>query len=427
MNWIMTWLDFISGGNSAKAGRSLLLLFLALTAGGAEMREWTDVNGRTIQARLISFSGEVEGSGVVFIQLENGHEYEVPVERLSAADKAWLRANVRPTSEAEADDDGRDEFAMLPDRYSIRIRPVVQKGAYCVPASAEIIARFHRIPADQDMIAKLSSEGSLQHEGTDPRDMAVAMNNFGLSPSFVYWERGSQDFEAEVLPLLKRWLVQQGPVYVSFYPGVFGETGHGCVLIGYNDRTRQLQFYNPWGNEFPKSFEAAAREIFGAVGFELSGRDGQRDPELGARVREVVSRPPGGLEDMLRMLRVEGLEVELRLGVRRDAREDRRFAVRLGRDEGRNFLYYGFNRSPVLIITEQVDEHSAHGFALIELAPGSRNNFHVWRLTENGWVGPAVETATGALRNWASLIELRGQQHWDLPLIDVRGVGGSSG
>jgi SLA1 homology domain 1, SHD1. len=69
-----------------------LLAVAAATAADAaepELRTWTDINGRRIEASLKSR----EDTAVV-LTLENGREVKVPLESLSADDREWLAQNV---------------------------------------------------------------------------------------------------------------------------------------------------------------------------------------------------------------------------------------------------------------------------------------------------------------------------------------------
>ena len=41
--------------------------------------------------------------------------------------------------------------------------------------------------------------------------------------------------------------------------------GHGYVIIGYDDRKEEINFYNPRGNKFEKTYEQVAIEASGLV------------------------------------------------------------------------------------------------------------------------------------------------------------------
>ena len=51
-----------------------------------EYRTWTDSSGKTVRARLVS----VDGAGLV-LQRQNGHQIKMHLDRLSEADRQWLR------------------------------------------------------------------------------------------------------------------------------------------------------------------------------------------------------------------------------------------------------------------------------------------------------------------------------------------------
>jgi len=385
---------------------------------GEEFREWNNREGMQIEAKAISV--DPEGASVL-LEMRNGRVYRVRLDLLSDQDQEWIEANLGeaapPSSSAAGDDDETPES--LPLRFQVRgIREVVQKGAYCVPASAEMIARFHGVSVNQDTIAKLSSEDSLHHRGTLVSDMAQAMRNLGMEPTEVVWS-SAEAFRARALDPLRRLLVNQGPVYVSFKPGVFGADGHGCVLLGYDHSRESLQFYNPWGQRFQLSYEEFGEQARGAVGFKTSGRDGLRDPGLSARIRDLFSEAPGDLEQLLRVLRQNEFKTDLRFGLRRDARGDRRLAERTGRDEGRDFIYYAFNRVPVIFITRQQSPSQPLEFVLVELSEHNRNLYRWQVLGSDGWSEAELSAATRLTRHWASEVHFARMEGWNLPLIDV--------
>lgn len=57
-----------------------------LSSGAAELRKWTDIEGREIEASLV----EVDGDKVV-LKLKNGRTAEVKTTRLSAVDLEWIK------------------------------------------------------------------------------------------------------------------------------------------------------------------------------------------------------------------------------------------------------------------------------------------------------------------------------------------------
>ncbi|MFQ3225542.1 MAG: hypothetical protein ACI8Z5_001804, partial [Lentimonas sp.] len=153
----------------------------------------------------------------------------------------------------------------LPTAFKLRKVPLItQKGNFCVPASAAMIAGYHGIKTDQDQIAKLSSESSISNEGTYPSDMSLAMGKLGFDGHTLIWE-DEAEFHAKALPAIRRALVDAGPIYISFRPGTFGAMGHGCVIIGYDDRHTEMLFHNPWGNEFQKDYAEVATYGYGIV------------------------------------------------------------------------------------------------------------------------------------------------------------------
>lgn len=76
------------------------VVVLSLAGGGigrAEMRTWTDVSKRQIQAEFMG----VEGNAVL-LRMSNGQVHQVPMERLSKEDVAWAKAQAPQTPSAAA-------------------------------------------------------------------------------------------------------------------------------------------------------------------------------------------------------------------------------------------------------------------------------------------------------------------------------------
>ena len=102
----------------------------------------------------------------------------------------------------------------LPRSHTLKNVPMVQqKGNYCVPASAAMIAGFHGIKTNQDQLAELSSEMSASNQGTYPSDMILAMQKLGFLARAVHWKDRST-FINDVLPKIRRTLYETGPIYV---------------------------------------------------------------------------------------------------------------------------------------------------------------------------------------------------------------------
>ena len=97
---------------------------------------------------------------------------------------------------------------------------IQQKGNYCVPASAAMIAEFHDIKTNQEQLAELSSEMSANNLGTYPSDMILAMQKLGFVAHALHWEDQAV-FTEKILPEIRRTLYETGPIYVSFRPNIF--------------------------------------------------------------------------------------------------------------------------------------------------------------------------------------------------------------
>ncbi|HKK18837.1 MAG TPA: papain-like cysteine protease family protein, partial [Opitutales bacterium] len=231
-----------------------------LSAGGllasdlGEQKIWKSADGREISARILELDPDEE---TVKMRRSDGLVFSIGFDRFEKADAARLRQAAKEQVEeakqkSDASRSEKPERKPLPEKFELKDVPMVrQKGNFCVPASAAMIAGFHGIDTDQDQIAFLSSAGSFNNQGTNPRDMFLAMKKLGFDGKALYWRKPG-DFHKSVLPAIRRALVDEGPIYISFKAGVFGASGHGCIIIGYHDRKEELIFHNPWGNVFEK-------------------------------------------------------------------------------------------------------------------------------------------------------------------------------
>ena len=187
---------------------------------------------------------------------------------------------------------------------------VTQKGNFCVPASAAMIAGFHGIKTDQDQIAQLSSEASISNEGTYPSDMSLAMAKLGFDGHTLIW-KDEAEFNDQALPTIRRALVDTGPIYISFRPGVFGTMGHGCVIIGYDDRREEMLFYNPWGNQFKKEYDEVATDGYGIVRFDPPRAAPIASDALIAQIQQHAPRFDGDFLALANRLKQAGQSFEL--------------------------------------------------------------------------------------------------------------------
>ena len=69
----------------------VLLLLCSSAICNAELRTWTAVNGKEVEAEFVS-----NEKGLVNLKLESGKVFEVPLNKLSKADRDFLKA--KPSS-----------------------------------------------------------------------------------------------------------------------------------------------------------------------------------------------------------------------------------------------------------------------------------------------------------------------------------------
>ena len=241
------------------------LAYASLTASphANEARERTSTDGRSLTASIIQI--DPAQATIELARSSDGQTFTLEWKQLSQADIAWISNHLKSQQSKPASiPKTAPALAKLPESFELKDVPMVkQKNNYCVPASATMIAGYHGLETDQDQVAKLSSEASESNQGTYPSDMLLAMQKLGFQGAPLHWEY--ENFTATALPAIRRALVESGPVYISFKKNVFGTMGHGCVIIGYDDRNSEMTFHNPWGNVFVKTYEAVAMDGYGVV------------------------------------------------------------------------------------------------------------------------------------------------------------------
>tara|TARA_B100001971_G_C18246972_1_gene575052 strand:- start:1300 stop:2319 length:1020 start_codon:yes stop_codon:yes gene_type:complete len=308
----------------------------------------------------------------------------------------------------------------LPDRVELKKVPMIrQKGNYCVPASAAMIAQFHGIKTDQDQVAELSSAMSANNQGTYPSDMLLAMQKLGFSGETLRWE-GSADFYQHALPEIRKSLAHTGPIYISFRPNVFGSMGHGCVIVGYNDRHKELKFHNPWGQVFEKSYQQTAQEGYGIVLIEAPAEAPSASEDLIQKIQSIVPQFDGNFLMLQQRLARANQAHELVWCSRRDARDNARFARDTARDDGRMILELAFERAPAVFIPlSQSGDTQAYLFVTRPPEGGAR--FLVRKIDERGWQPAQLMTLGSLTRNWATAFQQNGHDEkiWELPMIEL--------
>lgn len=297
---------------------------------------------------------------------------------------------------------------------------IKQKGNNCVTASAAMIAEFHGVKTDQNQLAVLSSEMSANNQGTYPSEMLLAMQKLGFFGDAFYWdERGV--FMDDILPLIREALFEIGPIYISFRPNVFGIEGHGCVVVGYDDRKKELHFYNPWGNEFEKEYELVAAEANGIVLIEPANIKPVATETYIEKIRSIIPVFCGDFIDLSTELKRLGQAHELVWCSRRDSRSDKRFAQDTARDDGRMILELAFERNPAVLIPYS-QEGVTERYLLVTRPPAGGARYLVYHISRNGWSKPKLQTLGNLTRYWVTAFNAKESTYnlWELPMIELR-------
>lgn len=405
---------------TSRTGFVLLLVSASSLFAGAlkEQQVWTSVDSLELTASVLELD---RGSETVRMKRNDGLIFTIKFEKFESTDAERLRqAAQQPEQPPKEPQEKEPEKPALPNQFEWDDVPMVrQKGAFCVPASASMIAGFHGIDTDQDQIAFLSSAGSFNNQGTNPRDMFLAMKKLGFQGRARHW-RKAEDFHKSVLPTIRRALVNHGPIYISFKSGVFGNSGHGCVIIGYDDRQEELIFHNPWGNVFEKKYEAVATQGHGVVQIFAPDPAPIADELFIQTVRNIIPEFDGNIAELPQLLERAGQEHELVWCSRRDARDDKRFAADTARDDGRMILDLAFHRNPAVLIPGNNDG-KIEKYLFVTRPPEGGARFLAREITADGWSEPELVTLGSLTRYWPTRIESGDAEKfiWELPMIEL--------
>ncbi len=372
-------------------------------------RIWTSADGRTLTATLLAVDSTAQ---TVSLRRTDGTEFTITWQQLSQEDATRLKTEQAATATTTTN-------APLPESFELRDVPMVQqKGNYCVPASAAMIAGFHGLKTDQDEIAQLSSEASVSNQGTYPADMLLAMEKLGFTGQRRHWERA--DFTDQVLPEIRKALLNRGPIYLSFRSGVFGKMGHGCVIIGYNDRRQELTLHNPWGELMTRTYEEVARDAYGVVFIDPPQTAPIASDAFIESMKQQVPHFKGNILAVSQQLTAAQIPHELLWCSRRDAREDSRFAQDTARRDGRKILELAFERNPAVLIPYS-PKGETESYYFVTRPPEGGARFMVWEINQNGWKAPALKTLGSLTRNWATRFSIANSPDsvWELPMIEL--------
>lgn len=400
-----------------------LLIVLSAHAGEDfhELRTWKNKKGVEVSAKLVDFD---QREKMVEIILTNGRTYHYPLVELSQEDQVFVSEYLQSVTDPveTVEDQPNEKKAELPDKFILRGVPMVtQAHNYCVPASATMIALFHGVKTDQDEVAKMSSSGSVNNQGTYPSDMVHAMEKLGFTGQMRRWKsRGENVVEKFIkthLPFIKEGLFYDGPMYVSFNPGVFGDMGHGCVIIGYDDRKQKLVFHNPWGNEFEKDYDEFAVQAGGVARFTAPKPAERATEEYTAKVLSIIQEMPSSIDQLRQLLQRSGVTASISYNSRKDERGNQKFAEDTAKREGRKIMDLAMDRYNATIMPiNEGEETVAYYYVRKPERGGAR--FEVRKFADGTWERMEEITLGRLVKKWPTLLS-HNPTHWDLPMIEL--------
>ena len=86
------------------------LVFCLVATCNAELRTWTAVNGKEVDAEFVS-----NEKGVVKLKLKSGKVFEVPANKLSKEDNEFITSLTKPEGVNAEKLEGRDGIAYVKD------------------------------------------------------------------------------------------------------------------------------------------------------------------------------------------------------------------------------------------------------------------------------------------------------------------------
>ena len=115
--------------------RILILFFIVLgSVCHAELRTWTAVNGKEVEAEFVS-----NEKGIVKLKMKSGKVFEVPLNKLSKADQEFLTAKFSPKdpTRGEAPVSPHLNYEIKGDAITITGCDMGASGALTIPATIE--------------------------------------------------------------------------------------------------------------------------------------------------------------------------------------------------------------------------------------------------------------------------------------------------
>ena len=316
----------------------------------------------------------------------------------------------------------------LPLNFKLRDLPgdVAQEDSYCVPASGAWIANYHGIETDQWELAILSSQNSMDNAGTNPMDMARAMENFGFRYRVIRKKHTPRDvdgFITKTLPKFKEALVREGPMYISFLPGIFGDQGHGLVVIGYSDTKNEMYFYNPWGHEYSAPYREVEKYTAQAIAFTPPRLLGDTIVDCSALIETLKNKIPNNTQNIVelrKILKNSSVSVKFIECNRRDLMNDAKKTERLARRESQKFIDLALERAPAILIP-QTDDEGVTDYMFVRKSPKSKNELLVQRIGSSGWGAPEPSSSRLLTRHWTTPVGVNEGKQWLLPLFEFSG------
>ncbi len=389
----------------------------------SQPRTWVSNDGnRSLEARVLDIDADKK---TVRMERADGLRFTAEWSRFAAEEQTKLKEATKnrastSTNTFDFENSNAPSSEGLPDKLLLKDVPMVtQKGNYCVPASATMIAGFHGIETTQDEVAEFSSKMSASNQGTYPSDMLLAMQKLGFDGRQMQW-KDENDFFNKALPAIRKELAQTGPIYISFKAGVFGQMGHGCVIVGYNDRREKLYFHNPWGTEFEKEYAIVAIEGRGVAFIDPPEPAPIATEAFIKQVQSAVPRFDGDFLKLSAKLAHATQAHELVWCSRRDSRDDKRFARDTARDDGRKILELAFERNPAVLIPFS-DKGLTEKYYFVTRPPVGGARFLVRTIDSQGWSEPELFTLGSLTRSWVTSFDEPGSPRkiWELPMIEL--------
>lgn len=369
----------------------IFLLTTALPAYADEptpvQRTWTASTGHAQVAAMTSLDA---GLKTIDLKLEEGRVVTLSWSQLSEKDRAWIMEHIQANQP-------------VPTEHDIgRFTAFKQVDQFSVPACAQVLLEYHYGFALSSGAAITLVTDRRQNITAAPDDVAQAMNRLGFQATTTLWDIGGTDFEIferDYLPQIKEALFRDGPVYVTFRPGVIDDEAQGALIVSYDDERQRFRVYIPARGVGPFSYHDLSIATTGMIAFQ------------------PVQLEPLGIESVDQLIQeIEQYENPWELSAMRFAKHfstqsincapwgtnaDEERMKQAAQEDGEAMINTLLRANQAVVIPEYQGDLPRGLFMITLPADQPEKKWMVWHLSSEGWVHGEEMSPRDVLRRWA--------------------------